>query len=325
VPRSFPRVLRLSVALAATAVALIALAPVGSEAHATTTSESRNISLNLLAPTVTPASTVALSELVQVLNDMAARSPVTLTAAVETLVAASGASVGVTLIELGGSAPLVWSFNGSGVFTAASTYKLVALMMEAQNIAAGRTNANGLVCFEDTDYEAGWYDDYESGACFTRNELARRAGLLSDNTAGHMLVRDVGGANAVNAWAASLGAKKSIFFTANTTSSDDLAVMWAAEASGSLGGQAAQAWLYPFLTSTKTESGIPAGVGGQSAVVHKTGTLDEVDNDAALVVSGPNGPYTLTVMTDGLGGDSAWQLIASISQTVWSFEEARSK
>ena len=66
-------------------------------------------------------------------------------------------------------------------------------------------------------------------------------------------------------------------------------------------------------------------VGGQSAVVHKTGTLDEVDNDAALVVSGPNGPYTLTVMTDGLGEDSAWQLIASISQTVWSFEGARAK
>ena len=60
-------------------------------------------------------------------------------------------------------------------------------------------------------------------------------------------------------------------------------------------------------------------------MVHKTGTLDEVDNDAALVLSGPNGPYTLTVMTDGLGEDSAWQLIASISQTVWSFEGARAK
>jgi len=31
------------------------------------------------------------------------------------------------------------------------------------------------------------------------------------------------------------------------------------------------------------------------------------------------------VMTDGLGEDSAWQLIASISQTVWSFEGARAK
>ena len=316
-PRSFPRVVRLSVALAATAIALIALAPVGSEAHATTTSESRNISLSLLAPTVTPASTVALSELVQVLNDMAARSPVTLTAAVEMLVAASGASVGVTLIELGGPAPLVWSFNGSGVFTAASTYKLVALMMEAQNIAAGRTNANGLVCFEDTDYEAGWYDDYESGACFTRNELARRAGREDDVAVG--IAEPLMGCLALRAGEHVLHERRP------EVAAGECRHVTHPEASGSLGGQAAQSWLYPFLTSTKTESGIPAGVGGQSAVVHKTGTLDEVDNDAALVVSGPNGPYTLTVMTDGLGEDSAWQLIASISQTVWSFEGARAK
>src|SRR5207237_10520789 len=100
------------------------------------------------------------------------------------------------------------SFNGGGARSAASTCQVVALMMEAQNIAAGRTSATGLVCFEDTDYEAGGYAEYESGACFTRNELARRARLLSDNTAGHMLVRDVGGANAVNAWAAALRAKK---------------------------------------------------------------------------------------------------------------------
>jgi hypothetical protein len=30
-------------------------------------------------------------------------------------------------------------------------------------------------------------------------------------------------------------------------------------------------------------------------------------------------------MTDGLGGDAGWQLIASISSTVWTFEAARAK
>ncbi|TMG28617.1 MAG: serine hydrolase [Chloroflexi bacterium] len=322
---SFSGVHRLSVAVAATAIAFIALAPVGNDVHATTTTPNRTISLNLLIPSMTAASTNTASQVVQALNVMVARNPLTLTAAIQALVDASGASVGVSLIELGGAAPLVWSFNGSAVFTAASTYKLVALMMEAQNIASGKTNPNGYVCYEDADYEDGWYDDYETGACFTRNELARRAGLLSDNTAGRMLVRDVGGADAVNAWAASLGAKESVFFTYNTTSSDDLAVVWAAEAKGSLGGSAAQAWLYPMLTGTKTEAGIPAGVASRSIVVHKTGTLDEVDNDAALVVKGPNGAYALTVMSDGLGGAEGWQLISAISSAVWSFEAARAK
>jgi len=247
----------------------------------------------------------------------------TLTAAVEPLVQEAGGAVGIALIELGGATPLVWSYNGSEVFTAASTYKLAALMMEAQNIAAGQTNPDGLVCYEADDYEAGWFDDYADGKCFTRSELAQRAGHYSDNTAGHMLVRDLGGADALNAWAASAGATESVFFTSNTTSAADLALLWAAEAKGSLGGAAAQAWLYPMLTGTSTEAGIPSGVSARSVVVHKTGTIDQVENDAALVISGPNGAYVLTVMTDGVGGAAGWQLIAELSSQVWNFETAR--
>jgi beta-lactamase class A len=305
--------------LLAAGVAFIALAPEGSEAHATTRT------LTLANPPASAVTVTATHQLVLAVNELVARSPMTLTASIEQIVAASGGSVGITLVELGGATPLVWSFNGSEVFTAASTYKLAALMMEAESIAAGRTDPNGLLCYQDDDYEDGWFDDYTSGLCFTRNELAQRAGLKSDNTAGHMLVRDVGGADALNAWAASAGATESVFFTDNTTSAHDLAALWTAEARGSLGGTAAQAWLYPLLTGSVTEAGIPAGVGSRSNVVHKTGALDAIENDAALVKSGPNGAYVLTVMTDGLGGDAGWQVISSVSSTVWDFEAARAK
>ena len=249
--------------------------------------------------------------------------PSVLAVAVQQAIASSGASVGVSLVELGGIDPLSWSANGSEVFTAASTYKLAALMLEAENIAAGSTDPNGVVCFQPDDYEAGWFDDYSDGACFTRNELALRAGTYSDNTAGHMLVRDVGGAAVLNAWAASLGASNSAFFVDNTTTADDLAALGLAEVQGTIGGAAAQAWLYPLLTGTRTESGVPAGVPGGVVVVHKTGTIDLVDNDAALVTSGPDGPYLLVVMTDGLGGAAGWQLIATISADVWQYEAGR--
>lgn len=241
---------------------------------------------------------------------------------VQQLIASSGASVGVTVVELSGADPTVWSVNGGGVFTAASTYKLAALMLEAQNIAAGKTDPNGLVCYQDGDYEDGWFGDYEDGLCYSRNELARRAGMYSDNTAGHMLVRDVGGAGVLNAWAASFGATNSAFFVGNTTSSADLAALWLAEAQGNLGGAAAQDWLYPFLVNSRSENGIPAGVAGIT-VVHKTGTIDLVDNDAALVTDGPDGAYIVVVMTDGLGGQDGWHLIAGISATVSQFETAR--
>src|SRR5260370_85407 len=136
---------------------------------------------------------------------------------------------------------------------------VAAVMLEAENIATGKTDPNATVGFEDADYESGWFDDYGPGVCFTRNELAVRAGIYSDNTAGHMLVRDVGGAAVLNAWAASIGATSSRFFDGNTTTAADLAVLWDAEAQGELGGTAAQAWLYPVLTGASTDRGVPGG------------------------------------------------------------------
>jgi hypothetical protein len=55
----------------------------------------------------------------------------------------------------------------------------------------------------------------------------------------------------------------------------------------------------------------------------KTGTVDQVEDDAALIASGPNGAYVLVVMTDCLGGDAGWQLIASVAADTWTFEAAR--
>jgi beta-lactamase class A len=267
---------------------------------------------------------IAIASIVATLAPVLAtpRSIDTLTIAIQAIVASSGTSVGMALIELAAATPVVRSVNGTEVFSAASTYKLAALMLEAENIAVGTADPNGFVCFRPDDYESGWFDDYADGSCFTRNELAMRAGVYSDNTAGHMLVRDVGGAAELNAWAAAAGAIRSDFFEGNTTTPADLAALWLAEARGNLGGTAAQAWLYPVLTNTRTESGVPAGVSG-ATVVHKTGTIDLVENDAALVTSSAAGPYILVVMTDGLGGSDGWQLIANLSATVWQFESSR--
>ena len=310
-------------------VAAVALGAIDADANLRAASPSTVVTPPTQVPNSTPISTGS-TEIGDI--DPSAMAPIVvpprdlsvLSTAVQQLIDSSGASVGVAVVELGGTDPVSWSVNGSQVFTAASTYKLAALMLEAENIAAGTTDPNGLVCYQADDYEAGWFDDYADGVCFTRDELALRAGTYSDNTAGHMLVRDVGGVDALNAWAASLGATNSAFLVDNTTTSADLAALWLAETKGAIGGAAAQAWLYPLLTGTRTESGVPAGVPGV-VVVHKTGTIDQVDNDAALVTSGPDGAYLLVVMTDGLGGDAGWQLIADISAEVWQFEATRSQ
>ena len=275
-------------------------------------------------PTPTPTPSAAATPIpASPAAAVATRTAAALAATIEELVGASSASVGMTLVELGGSRPLSWSLDGGTSFSAASTYKLAALMLEAQNIAAGGIDPNGLLYYQAADYEDGWYADYSDGAAFTRATIAARAGQQSDNTAGHMLVRDVGGATVLNAWSAAVGTAGSSFFDGNTTTSDDLAVLWVAEAEGKLGGAAAQAWLYPLLTRTAYETGIPAGVPAGITVVHKTGAVDLTENDAALILGATSGPYVLTVLTDGLDESAGPALVAGISKAVWQFEAAR--
>jgi beta-lactamase class A len=242
---------------------------------------------------------------------------------VTALAAQSGRQVGIGLVELGGPTPQRWSLNGGASFVAASTYKLPLLMAEAGGIAAGTAHPGDSICYEPGDDESGWFDDYGPGTCFTRQELATRVARYSDNTAAHILVRDLGGGDVLNAFAAAAGATGSALWVPNTTTAGDLAAVWAAEGSGTLGGAAAQAWLYPLLTGTAFEAGITGGVPGSATVVHKYGWLDDTENDAALVEGSPNGAYVLTICTSGDGTDEGWALLRALSARVWSYETAR--
>jgi len=239
--------------------------------------------------------------------------------ALRALVAGTRARVGVAVVDQSGPQPRRTELNAGATFVAASTYKFVALMANAERIAAGSMRPGDRLCYRSSQAEAGWFNDYKAGACYTRQTLASRAGLYSDNTAGHMLVDGLGGGRALNAYAASRGASHSTFYYPNQTTAGDLASLWTAEAQERAGGEAAKRWLYPLLTKTAFEKGIPAGVPASVRVVHKVGWLDSTVNDAALVIA-PRGSYVLAVTTEGLGGDAGWALVARISATVWKYE-----
>ncbi len=243
--------------------------------------------------------------------------------AVAQILSDAGATGGVSLMELGGPSPENWSLNGDEQFMAASTYKLPLLMAEAQNVSAGRWHATDSLCYQDGDWEDGYYSDYQGDVCMSRSQLEYRAGLNSDNTAAHILVRYAGGTAALNRYAQAHGARQSAFYDPNTTTANDLARLWVDEATEKAGGRSAQHYLYPMLTRTTYEQGIPAGVSGSTTVVHKIGILDAVIDDAALVPRGPHGPYALAICTQGPGGDAGWKVLADISRAVWQFEGTR--
>jgi beta-lactamase class A len=240
----------------------------------------------------------------------------------QAIAAQSGAQVTISLQELSGPRRNSFSLNGNHTFYAASAYKVPLLMAEAQQIAAGEASPSDVLCFEAGDAEDGWFTDYVDGSCFTRDELAVRTGRYSDNTAAHILVRDLGGADALNAYAKSIGMTASALWIPNTTTTDDLTAAWVDEALGRLGAGPAQAWLYPVLTHTASELGIPAGLPGTATVVHKVGTMYGTENDSGYIVNGAIA-YVLSVSVDGVDEAAGFALTARISARVWQYELAR--
>jgi beta-lactamase class A len=238
------------------------------------------------------------------------------------IAARSGGRVSVSLRELSGPRRASLSLNGGGSVYAASTYKLPLLMAEAQQIATGQVSPSDRLCFTQSDDEDGWFGDYAPGACFTRAELAMRTGRFSDNTAAHILVRYLGGGDALNAFARSIEMNGSALWYPNTTTVDDLTNAWTNEALGRLGGTGAQQWLYPLLTRTAFEQGIPRGLPAGATVAHKVGWMSGTELDAAYVRSGSIG-YVLSVAVEGLDDNGGWSTIAQLSARVWQYESSR--
>jgi beta-lactamase class A len=240
----------------------------------------------------------------------------------ETIAARSGARVGISLQELSGPRRNTLSLNGGQSFYAASAYKVPLLMAEAQQIVSGQASGSDVLCFDPDDAEDGWFDDYDASSCFTRDELALRTGRYSDNTAARILVRYLGGPDALNAYAIAIGMTASALWVPNTTTADDLTAAWVGEALGRSGGAAAQRWLFPLLTRTANEHGIPAGLPASAMVVHKVGTLSGTENDSAYIVNGATS-YVLSVAVEGIDETAGWSLIAQISARIWQYESSR--
>ena len=238
------------------------------------------------------------------------------------LAAASGGRVGIALQELSGPRRISLSLGGDQVFYAASAYKLPLLMAEAQQIATGQASPSDTLCFDPSDQEDGWFTDYNPGSCFSRQDLAQRVGLYSDNTAAHILVRYLGGPDALNAYAHAAGMTASALWIPNTTTPDDLAAVWTNEALGRLGGTAALQWLTPLLTHTVSEEGIPAGVPSGVSVSHKVGDYNGSENDSAYVSNGSIA-YVLSIAVDGTDEATGWSTVAQISARIWRYESTR--
>lgn len=248
-------------------------------------------------------------------------------AAVEPLVSPYGDGVAVVYTPVdapdGG-----FAINGDERMRSASMIKTLIMATLLQREADGSISLGDSYTIRESDIVGGTGSVQSMGAG-TRLSLSSLAELMisqSDNVATNVLI-DRLGMGAVNDEGARLGlgqtvlARKMMDTAAaaagreNYTSASDQARILRLVASGGLVSPEASQTALACLKEQEDSEGIAQGVPSGTVVAHKTGTLDSVRHDGAIVYG--KRPYVLVIMTHGMSDGVANALMARVSRAVW--------
>lgn len=209
----------------------------------------------------------------------------------------------------------------SDAYYAASTFKAAVLLEAYRQRDAGTLDFAKKVVVEEkyatNDLGTLEYLEIKAGDQITIADAVRGMIVVSDTSLATLLIDQLG-SNNVDATLRSVGAT---VMTINDrdlpTTALDLAQLMTAIAAGQGVTPASRDEMLSLLAQEWFREGIVAGVPEGTTLAHKSGRFDTATHDAA-VVWGPDGPYVITVLTDGSG---AWAPIAAISAAVWQYFE----
>lgn len=211
------------------------------------------------------------------------------------------------------------SVDGSRVYTAASLYK-VALLLEAyRQRDAGEVDFSELLTLteEYVAYDFGTLGPLglEQGDSLTVADAIKAMIVVSD-TPTAVMIQDVVNPARVDQTLRSLGlVDMSVTVYELPTTARDMVLLMEAVASGAGVTEESRREMLALLLQESVRDRIPAGVPPETAVAHKTGNLNEVTHDVALVW-GPGGPYIIAVLTDRFYETTD---IANLSTVVWDY------
>lgn len=247
-------------------------------------------------------------------------------------------SIGVCCRRLDDGPP-AFEYNSTESFPTASTIKVLIMATAFATEEAQPGTLDTLITTHRKNLISG--SDFMSrqpdGARFSVRELLVPMIQLSDNTASNYLMSFFG-FNAINAVGAKAGmastrlARHFLDFTAivhhndNTTTPADMATLLYALAHGAREGLTTVASpehckrMIAIMLGQTDRDGIPAGLPYGTQVANKTGELEGVRNDVAIVEPFADSPYVLTVYTKWLksapAGYNAMHRIARLSYRI---------
>lgn len=203
------------------------------------------------------------------------------------------------------------------VYYAASTFKAAVLLEAYRQRDAGELDFGEAVTLEEkyseNDLGTLEYLEIKPNDQVKIGDAVKGMIVVSDTSLA-LLVIDQVGSNRIDATLRDIGAATmTVNDRALPTTALDLAQLMIAIVSGHGVSAQSRDEMLSYLSQEWFRDGIVAGVPEGASVAHKSGNLGDATHDAAIVW-GPDGPYVITVMTDGSGG---WSPIAAVSAAVW--------
>lgn len=238
----------------------------------------------------------------------------------------SGLTPGVFMLDLDTGNTI--DINGDVSFAAASMIKVPVLVAFFQEVDAGRIQLDEMLTMEEADVASGSGNMQFSGVGtqYTALETATLMIIISDNTATNMLIRRLGGIEAVNERFRSWGLQTTVIRNVlpdlegtNTTTPKELAGLMTMVSNGDLLSIRSRDRMLDIMRRTHTATLIPTGVGDPDATIaHKTGDIGELVGDVGLVDM-PNGKrYAITtLMKRSFNDDRAQEWIRQINGMIY--------
>jgi len=211
------------------------------------------------------------------------------------------------------------SWNAEEVYTAASLFKLALLLEAYRQRDSGEIDFSEVLTLDEeyVEYNFGTLEalGLEEGDQLTLADALKAMIIVSD-TPTAVMVQDVVNPVRVDQTLRSLGINDMSVLTEELpTTARDMALLMEAVAAGQGVTDESRRQMLGLLLQESIRGGIPSGVPPNSAVAHKTGNLDNLTHDVALVW-GPGGPYVIAVLSD-----RSWESepLATVSRAVWDY------
>jgi beta-lactamase class A len=231
----------------------------------------------------------------------------------------------VYIESLSSPKPQIIKINSSDPYPAASLYKLFLLAaveksIEERELKEDQTITSSIAHLSEIVGEEFGYEDYTGDQLsYTVSEALTRVATISDNYAAIMLVDKIGW-DKVRAQAKAIGASDTSIKDPITTTAYDIGLFFKKLYQKQVVSEQASNKIIDLLSLSRLNNRIPALLPEDNLkIVHKTGELAQVRNDAGIVFLEGN-PYVIVLLSKDLKyEDDGVETLAEISKMSYEY------